>query len=350
MSAGTLEAPATHAALTQPGQPGPVLLDVQDLEKRFPVGRSLRDVLTLRRAPRLQALAGVSLQVRRGETLGIVGESGCGKSTLARCLVRLHEPDAGHILYDGVEVMELRGTARRAYNRRVQMVFQDPYSSLNPRMTVRATLAEALRVHRLRSGRALDQRIDELLDLVQLPRSAADRRPHEFSGGQRQRIAIARALSVEPDCLIADELVSALDVSVQAQMVNLLLELQQRLHLTVLFIAHDLRLVRHLSHRVAVMYLGRVVELAETEALFEAPRHPYTQALLRAAPELDPARRSTAAALQGELPSPLNPPLGCVFHPRCVRAIEMCRSVTPLLSVLRDGRFTACHVAAREDA
>jgi oligopeptide/dipeptide ABC transporter ATP-binding protein len=229
------------------------------------------------------------------------------------------------------------------------MVFQDPYGSLNPRMTVRATLAEALSVHRMRPRREMAGRIAELMDLVHLPRTAAGRRPHEFSGGQRQRIGIARALALEPDCLIADELVSALDVSVQAQMVNLLLELQERLHLTVLFIAHDLRLVRHLSHRVAVMYLGRVVELAETEALFASPRHPYTRALLAAAPELDPARRGGAeAAVKGELPSPVNPPSGCAFHPRCPAVIERCRTVRPELTPLRDGRLAACHVAAME--
>jgi oligopeptide transport system ATP-binding protein len=348
MSATTLTPPvAKTAALAQPGG---VLLDIQDLEKHFAGRRSLREILTLGRPPVLRALAGVTLQVRRGETLGIVGESGCGKSTLARCLVRLYEPDGGAIVYDGIDVLALRGAARRGYNRRVQMVFQDPYGSLNPRLTVRETLAEALRVHRLRSGAALDQRVDELLDLVQLPRASADRLPHAFSGGQRQRIGIARALSVEPDCLIADELVSALDVSVQAQMVNLLLELQERLHLTVLFIAHDLRLVRHLSHRVAVMYLGRVVELAATEKLFSNPRHPYSQALLRAAPDLNPAKRSRVAAVQGELPSPLDPPSGCAFHPRCPLAEDVCRRVTPPLTVLRDGRFAACHVAARADA
>jgi oligopeptide transport system ATP-binding protein len=230
------------------------------------------------------------------------------------------------------------------------MVFQDPYGSLNPRMTVRATLSEALSVHRICSRREMPRRIEELLDLVHLPRQAAGRRPHEFSGGQRQRIGIARALALEPDCLIADELVSALDVSVQAQMVNLLLELQERLGLTILFIAHDLRLVRHLSHRVAVMYLGRVVELAETEALFARPRHPYTQALLRAAPELDPARRrGTEAAISGELPSPVRPPRGCSFHPRCPAATSLCRSTRPELTRLHDGREVACHVAAQED-
>jgi oligopeptide transport system ATP-binding protein len=326
-----------------------VLLEVEGLTKTFPVRRSLGALLA-RRRPVLHALTDVSLRVRRGETLGVVGESGCGKSTLARCLVRLHEADRGRIAYDGQDVRGLRGASRRAYNRRVQMVFQDPYGSLNPRLTVRAALAEALRVHRMCPPGEIGARVAALLDLVHLPRDAAERRPHQFSGGQRQRIGIARALAVEPECLIADELVSALDVSVQAQMVNLLLELQQRLHLTVIFIAHDLRLVRHLSHRVAVMYLGRVVELAPTETLFSDPRHPYTQALLRAAPELDPARRSTVDAVRGELPSPLAPPPGCAFHPRCPAAIGICRQVVPPLAPLRDGRLVACHVAAAQDS
>jgi oligopeptide/dipeptide ABC transporter ATP-binding protein len=274
---------------------------------------------TLARAPRLSvhALNGVSFSVRRGETLGIVGESGCGKSTLARCLVRLLEADAGTITYDGTDVRALSGAARRGYNRRVQLIFQDPYSSLNPRMTVGQMLTEALTVHRMRPPAEIPARIAELMDLVRLPRDSLDRLPHAFSGGQRQRIGIARALSVEPDCLIADELVSALDVSVQAQVINLLLELQERLALTVLFVAHDLRLVRHISHRVAVMYLGRIVELDQTERLFTAPRHPYTRALLSAAPELDPSKRSRTAAVRGELPSPVSIPPGCPFHPRC---------------------------------
>jgi oligopeptide/dipeptide ABC transporter ATP-binding protein len=287
----------------------------------------------------------VSLSVRRGETIGIVGESGCGKSTLARCLVRLIEADAGTIRYDGIDVRQLAGLERRAFNRRVQLIFQDPYSSLNPRMTVRQTLAEALAVHRLRPPREIPDRIAELLALVHLPRDALERYPHEFSGGQRQRIGIARALSVEPECLIADELVSALDVSVQAQVINLLLELQDRLRLTILFVAHDLRLVRHISHRVAVMYLGRIVELDRTERLFREPRHPYTQALLGAAPELDPTRRSRTAAIRGELPSPVAIPAGCPFHPRCPHVFEACRSQRPELDRRRGGGRVACHLA-----
>jgi oligopeptide/dipeptide ABC transporter ATP-binding protein len=324
------------------------LLEVRGLTKRFPLARRLGEVLT--RGPRrdVKALNGVDLSVRKGETLGIVGESGCGKSTFARCLVRLLEADEGVISYGGEDVRALEGAGLRQYRRRVQMVFQDPYGSLNPRQTVGAMLAEALRVHRLCDATAIPRAIAELLALVGLPADAAQRSPHEFSGGQRQRIAIARALAVKPDCLVADEVVSALDLSVQAQVVNLLLELQARLELTILFVAHDLRLVRHISHRVAVMYLGRIVEFAETDALFERPRHPYTQALLAAAPTLNPDRRTDKPAVRGELPSPLAIPMGCPFHPRCPHVFDRCRTELPLL--LRrpdDGGSAACHLLDR---
>src|SRR5215470_14299194 len=269
--------PASQGGTTM--TPAMPIMQVDDLHMAFKRPRSVFDRLAGRPLQIIHALNGVSFNVARGETLGIVGESGCGKSTLARCLVRLYTPVAGQIRYDGLDVLALQGKARREYNRRVQMVFQDPYGSLNPRMTVRQTLSEAISFHRLRQGAAVAERVNELLGLVRLPRDAVDRYPYEFSGGQRQRIGIARALAVEPDCLIADELVSALDVSVQAQIINLLLEL----HLTVLFIAHDLRLIRHISHRVAVMYLGSIVELAEAETLFSAPAHPYSEALLKAA-------------------------------------------------------------------
>jgi oligopeptide/dipeptide ABC transporter ATP-binding protein len=325
----------------------PPLIQIRDLVMSFKRPRGLVDRLAGRPAQIVHALNGVGFEVRRGETLGIVGESGCGKSTLARCLVRLHQPDAGRIDYGGIDVLALQGADRRGYNRRVQMVFQDPYSSLNPRMTVRQALAEAIAFHRLREGKAIGARVGELLDLVRLPSDAAERYPHEFSGGQRQRIGIARALAVEPECLIADELVSALDVSVQAQIVNLLLELQARLDLTVLFIAHDLRLVRHISHRVAVMYLGAIVELADTEVLFTRPAHPYTAALLKAAPELDPARRSVVDAVRGELPSPLAIPPGCPFHPRCPFVMDRCRVERPLLRERGTGHIAACHLETR---
>jgi oligopeptide/dipeptide ABC transporter ATP-binding protein len=325
------------------------LISVDGLTMAFARDRSVTDRLSRKPLQLVRALNGVSFEVRRGETLGIVGESGCGKSTLARCLVRLYNPDAGKVVYDGEDVLAFEGAQRRAYHRRVQMVFQDPYSSLNPRMTVRQTLAEAIRFHGLRQGAAIETRIAELLDLVRLPSDAAQRYPHEFSGGQRQRIGIARALAVEPECLIADELVSALDVSVQAQIVNLLLELQAKLGLTILFIAHDLRLVRHISHRVAVMYLGAIVELAETERLFSRPSHPYTAALLKAAPELDPAHRSTTEAVRGELPSPIAIPNGCPFHPRCPYVFDRCRTERPALTEHGPAQWAACHLSALPD-
>ena len=298
--------------------------------------------------PVVRALSGVTLSVRRSETLAVVGESGCGKSTLARALVRLIELDSGRIDFAGEDVRALRGDALRRYNRRVQMIFQDPYGSLNPRMTVGEMLEEALRVHRLVPARSRNARVVELLSLVRLPADAADRLPHEFSGGQRQRIAIARALSVEPELLIADEIVSSLDVSVQAQILNLLLDLQQRLGLSMVFVSHDLRVVRHLAHQVAVMYLGRVVEFGDADAVFEAPMHPYTQALLRAAPGMQPGRRSAAAALAGELPSPRAIPSGCPFHPRCPLTFDRCRTEVPRLHVQADGHRAECHLAHDE--
>jgi oligopeptide/dipeptide ABC transporter ATP-binding protein len=324
------------------------LLRAIDVSKDFAFSRSLLDVVRSKPAKAVHALNGVSLDVKRGETLGIVGESGCGKSTLARCLVRLHECDGGRVVFNGNDISKLSGADRRAFNARVQMIFQDPYSSLNPRMTVRQILSEALRVHKMRPADQIDARVAELLDLVRLPQDAADRHPHAFSGGQRQRIGIARALAVEPEVLVADELVSALDVSVQAQVVNLLLELQDRLSLTVVFVAHDLRLVRHISHRVAVMYLGKVVEVAPTEALFSNPRHPYTQALLAAAPEVDPTRRTRRVAAKGELPSPIDLPTGCLFHTRCPHAFDRCQSDVPPLTSRGPGHIAACHLLQPE--
>ncbi|MFZ1337489.1 MAG: oligopeptide/dipeptide ABC transporter ATP-binding protein [Paracoccaceae bacterium] len=321
------------------------MITVEGIGKRFALPQGVMSRLAGHPAPAVHALNGVSLQIRRGETLGIVGESGCGKSTLARCLVRLHDCDDGRILFEGQDIAGLEGPARRAFNRRVQMIFQDPFSSLNPRMKVRAILGEALSVHRMCPAADIPDRIAALLALVRLNPDAADRYPHEFSGGQRQRIGIARALAVEPEVLVADELVSALDVSVQAQVVNLLLDLQQRLNLTVVFVAHDLRLVRHISHRVAVMYLGKVVEIGATEDLFAAPRHPYTRALLDAAPELDPARRSRQVAARGELPSPINLPQGCLFHTRCPLALDRCRTERPELTDRGPQHQAACHLA-----
>ncbi len=322
----------------------PTLLSVSGLHVRFSKSRNLVNQVLGQPAKIVRALNGVDLSVARGETLGIVGESGCGKSTLARAIAGLVSPTEGQICFEGKPVSGLTGRERRDYNRRVQLIFQDPYSSLNPRMTVGDMLREALTVHRMRSGAAVGTRIGELLDLVRLPPDAVERFPHEFSGGQRQRVAIARALSVEPDCLIADELVSALDVSVQAQVVNLMLDLQERLGLAVLFVAHDLRLVRHVSHRVAVIYLGSVVEIGPSETLFTAPRHPYSQALLSAAPSLDVRHRRTAPALSGELPSPLAIPPGCPFHQRCPHAADICRRDKPELRPAGAG-MAACHFA-----
>ncbi|HEY7578721.1 MAG TPA: oligopeptide/dipeptide ABC transporter ATP-binding protein [Acetobacteraceae bacterium] len=317
-----------------------MLLDAEDLVCSFPV----RGHAWYGRRPVIRALNGVNLSMARGETLAVVGESGCGKSTLARALVRLVEVDSGQIQFAGENVRTLRGDALRRYNRRVQLIFQDPYGSLNPRMTVGEMLDEALRVHQIVARSRRTARITELLTLVRLPSDAAERFPHEFSGGQRQRIAIARALSVQPDMLIADEIVSALDVSVQAQMLNLLLDLQNELGLAILFVSHDLRVVRHLAHRVAVMYFGRVVEVGDADAVFTSPLHPYTQALMRAAPQMRVGRRDENAALAGELPSPLAIPAGCSFHPRCPVAFGHCRVQAPALYVGSDGHKAECHL------
>ena len=321
------------------------LLDITSLNKRFNPRRPRGEVLLGRPRGVLRAVNDVSFTVEAGETVGIVGESGCGKSTLARCLVHLYKPDSGSIRFDGADVSHLHGSALRAYHRQVQMVFQDPYGSLNPRKTAGACLAEILTVHELVPAAQVESRVAALLDMVHLPKSAMERYPHQFSGGQRQRLAIARALAVEPRVIVADEPVSALDVSVQAQIVNLLIELQSRLNLTLIFISHDLRVVRHISHRVLVMYLGRIVEAGPAERLFTNPRHPYTQALMRALPSVERAgqpRRRTAA-VKGELPSPLSPPSGCSFHPRCPGATERCKSELPGFDLRAGDWPVACH-------
>ncbi|MGB7321261.1 MAG: oligopeptide/dipeptide ABC transporter ATP-binding protein [Albidovulum sp.] len=321
------------------------VMKIDNLRLAFPVSRTLLDVVQRRPGRSVNALNGVSLELMQGETLGVVGESGCGKSTLARCIVRLLTPTGGQIRFAGNDIFDPETLRDRSYNRRVQMMFQDPYSSLNPRMTTGQILSEALRVHKMRPEEDIPDRMAELLDLVRLPQDSAQKLPHEFSGGQRQRIAIARALAVEPEVLIADELVSALDVSVQAQVVNLLLELQERLRLTILFVAHDLRLVRHVSNRVAVIYLGRIVEIGDSETLFSAPSHPYSQALLSAAPSIDPDDKGAAIQLEGELPSPLNIPAGCPFHVRCRHAKDRCRVDIPELRPLAGRGEVACHFA-----
>jgi oligopeptide transport system ATP-binding protein len=295
----------------------------------------------------LRAVDGVSLEVMPGETLGLVGESGCGKSTLGRLLLRLYEPTSGRIYFEGQDITELSQSALRPFRSQMQIIFQDPYSSLNPRMTVQAAIGEALRVHGMASSKSDEElRIAALLERVGLRPEQMRRYPHEFSGGQRQRIGIARALAVSPSFIVADEPVSALDVSIQAQIVNLLSDLQEELGLSYLFIAHDLHVVEHVSRRVAVMYLGRVVELAGSEQIYARPRHPYTEALLSAAPEPDPNAPKRRLLLEGDVPSPLDPPSGCAFHPRCPIAEKgLCDREVPSLRRLSPGHEVACHLA-----
>lgn len=292
---------------------------------------------------KLMAVAGVDLQVAPGETLGLVGESGCGKSTIGKLIMGLTPADKGSVLYRGTDLASMSAKKIRPYRRHIQMIFQDPFSSLNPRMTIGDTLAEPLLIHRLCPASERHNRVSELLSQVGLDTSAAARYPHEFSGGQRQRISIARALAVEPELIIADEPVSALDLSVQAQILNLLRDIQQQHNLSYLFIAHDLAVIEHVSDRVAVMYLGKIVETAPSDNLYREPRHPYTEALLRAIPQPDPVKSERPIPLQGELPSPLDPPSGCSFHPRCPYATEICRQQEPDLLGIGNNRQTACH-------
>jgi oligopeptide/dipeptide ABC transporter ATP-binding protein len=313
------------------------LLEVDDLSVHFPVHRGpLR-----RKVGTVRAVDGVSLQVFPGETLALVGESGCGKSTLGRAVLRLQEPSAGAVRFEGKDLLQLDKAAMKAARRRMRMVFQDPHASLNPRLRAGEIIGEAFEIHGLPRA-AREAGVAELLSLVGLGPEHAGRYPHEFSGGQRQRIGIARALALHPSFIVCDEPVSALDVSVQAQIVNLLMELQERLGLSYLFISHDLHLVEFIADRVAVMYLGRIVETAPAAALYRNPLHPYTQALLAASPSIDPDSRADQAVLTGELPSPLAPPPGCHFHPRCPFAISRCRTEAPPLLSLAPGHETRC--------
>ncbi|HKV56395.1 MAG TPA: ABC transporter ATP-binding protein [Candidatus Binataceae bacterium] len=292
----------------------------------------------------MKAVDGVTLKIDTGETLGLVGESGSGKSTLGRLILRLIEPTNGQVFFDGRELGALSRRELRHLRREMQLVFQDPYSSLNPRMRVRAIVAEGIEIHGLARGQEKEQRIRELLQMVGLGADALDRYPHEFSGGQRQRIGIARALAVGPRFLVLDEPVSALDVSIQAQIINLLQDLQEQLRLTYLFIAHDLRVVEHISQRVAIMYLGKIVELADRDDIYANPCHPYTRALLSAIPQIDAGARTERIKLPGEVPSPLDPPSGCSFHPRCPYAKDICKRVEPSLAAGHRGHAVACHV------
>ena len=328
-------------------RPESELLRVEGLSKYFPVvsglfGRKVGDV---------RAVDDVSFAIRRGETLGLVGESGCGKTTAGRALLRLIEPSAGRIWFDGTEISKLSQRELLPYRRRMQIVFQDPFGSLNPRMRVVDIVAEAIEQHGLASGAAVERRVGELLQQVGLSPRWMSRYPHEFSGGQRQRIGVARAIAVAPELVVCDEAVSALDVSIQAQVINLLIDLRKQMNLAYLFIAHDLSVVRHIAERVAVMYLGEIVELAECEELFRRPAHPYTRALLSAIPVPDPRSRQRRMVLQGDVPSPLHPPAGCHFHPRCPAAVERCRSLEPPVVALDGGRRSVrcIHAAGLED-
>lgn len=331
-------------------KPKSPLLEVRGLSKRFPIRRGM----SRKTVGMVNAVDNVSFSLHNAETLSLVGESGCGKTTLARCVVRAHQPSEGQILFQSsagepVDIANLSGAALKDLRRRMQMIFQDPSSSLNPRMTLLDIISEPLLVHGMRDAAARKERVAELLDMVGLRPEYMQRYPHAFSGGQRQRIGIARALALNPSLIVADEAVSALDVSVQAQVLNLLLELQERLGIAYLFVAHDLGVVRHVSDRVAVMYVGRVVEMAPTDAVYEKPLHPYTDALISSVPVPDPREESMRVRLAGEVADAAAPPPGCHFHPRCPYATERCRTEAPLLSEVEPGRWVSCHHAEALD-
>lgn len=312
------------------------LIEVKNLKKHFKVGRNQI----------LKAVDGISFDIKEGETLGLVGESGCGKSTTGRAIIRLYEATDGEVIFDGTNLHKLSKKEMKEYAKEAQMIFQDPYASLNPRMTVGDIIGEGMDIHGIRKGKERMARIYELLETVGLNREHASRFPHEFSGGQRQRIGIARALSVEPKFIVCDEPISALDVSIQAQVVNLLEDLQQEMGLTYLFIAHDLSMVKHISDRIAVMYLGAIMELTSSNDLYEEPLHPYTQALLSAIPIADPelSKNRNRIILEGDVPSPINPPDGCKFQNRCRYAKDICREKAPELREVKPGHFVACHL------
>ena len=318
--------------------PSDGLLVVNNLEKRFPI----KGGIFSKEVASVKAVQGVSFAIKRGETLGLVGESGCGKSTLGRCVLRLIEPSSGEIFFNGENVLAMKQEELRRIRRKMQIIFQDPFASLNPRMTVGSIISEPIKIHGLASGPDINKRVLKLLDLCGLRAEAINRYPHEFSGGQRQRICIARALAVEPEFIVCDEPVSALDVSIQAQIVNLLQDLQKELKLTYLFIAHDLKVVEHISNRVAVMYLGRIVELASADVLYEKPLHPYTKALFSAIPMPNPRGKRQRIILQGDVPSPISVPPGCTFHPRCPIVKVNCKVDEPVLEQKVPDHYASC--------
>lgn len=327
-----------HIKLSQESES---LLNVNELKTHFPIGKGFFS----RNKGFVKAVDGISFQLHKGETLGIVGESGCGKSTMGRSILKLIEPTSGSVQFQGQEVTKLKGSELRKLRSEMQIVFQDPYASLNPRMTIESILSEALMTHNISANKKDRQkRVEDLLEIVGLNKSHALRYPHEFSGGQRQRVGIARAIAVNPKLIIADEPVSALDVSVQAQIINLFEDLQKEFDLTYIFIAHDLSVVKHVSDRIGVMYLGRIVELSDKKRLFEDPLHPYTQALMSSVPIPDPDAKRERIILEGDVPSPSNPPTGCPFHPRCRFAFDVCREIRPKEVEVTSGRYVSCHL------
>lgn len=318
-----------------------IILQATGLKKYFPIKKGL----LMREVAQVKAVESINLTIRRGETLGLVGESGCGKSTLGRTLIRLYEPTSGNIQFDGEDFLSLKGESLRKKRRDIQMIFQDPYASLDSRMTVGQIVEQPFIIHGLLEKNEREARVKQLLELVGLKASHVNRYPHEFSGGQRQRISIARAIALDPKLIICDEPVSALDVSIQAQVLNLLKDLQQRLNLTYLFISHDLSVIEHVCDRIAVMYLGNIVELADRDELFKNPVHPYTRALMSSIPVIGTGKKKMSKILTGEIPSPINPPKGCTFHPRCAYRIKECSEITPQLeSTTKATHFKACHV------
>jgi oligopeptide transport system ATP-binding protein len=340
MSAAVDQQAKTTTAVPAEGQP---LLDVKNLKMHFPLTQG---IIFQRKVGAVQAVDGVSFHVNRGETLGLVGESGCGKSTTGRAILQLYKPTEGNVIFNGSDLTQLDSGDMRRMRRHLQMIFQDPYASLNPRMTVGNIVSEPMQIHKLVPKGERTKRVQELLQTVGLNPYFANRYPHEFSGGQRQRIGIARALAANPDFIVCDEPVSALDVSIQAQIVNLLEDLQDQFGLTYLFIAHDLSVVRHISDRVAVMYLGKIVELADRNDLYDNPLHPYTKALLSAVPIPDPVieRQRERIILTGDVPSPINPPSGCHFHTRCPYVMDVCKKVDPFFADQGSSHFVACHL------